>query len=177
MLNKLVNIVLFQTGWFVSVLGAAHGQPWLGPLAAVPIVGVFMWQSLDRWDALRLVLFVGCVGAVLDSVLGYVGLFLYRENLPAPWVCPPWLFALWLIFATTLRLSLSWLIGRNGLTALLGGIFGPVSYYAGAALGAFSFGNTLVHALAIVGFLRALLLPLLLRFASQNSRVSCGPSR
>ena len=28
----LRNLLAFQACWFTSVLGAAHGMPWLGPL-------------------------------------------------------------------------------------------------------------------------------------------------
>jgi len=41
-----------------------------------------------------------------------------------------------MIFATTLNASLGWLAGRYRLAAALGAICGPVSYVAGARLGA-----------------------------------------
>ena len=169
MLTLAVNVGAFQLGWVACVFGAASGRPWLGPLAAIPVVGVHLWQSSDRWGALRKVLLLGGLGAGLDSALGYAGIFLYRDSLLTPWFCPPWLVALWLIFATTLRQSLGWLAARDGLAALLGGIFGPASYYAGGALGALGFGVAHARALAVVGALWALLLPLLLRLASNWS--------
>lgn len=79
-------------------------------------------------------------GAIVDSVLGYLGILLFRDSLIASWLCPPWLIALWLIFATTFQSSLSWLAGRYWIAAVSGGIFGPVSYYAGQALGALTGG-------------------------------------
>ena len=48
-----------------------------------------------------------------------------------------------MIFATTLRSSLSWLAGRYWIAAVLGGIFGPVSYYARQEFGSLSLGLNL----------------------------------
>jgi hypothetical protein len=44
-----------------------------------------------------------------------------------------------MIFATTLNGSMSWLAGRYRLAAVLGAICGPISYAAGARLGAIEF--------------------------------------
>jgi hypothetical protein len=172
MLSKVLNIVFFQIGWFACVLGAAHGYPWVGPLMAVPIVGFYLWQEADRQKALRVVLFVGCLGTVLDSVLSYAGILLFRDSLTVAWVCPPWLAALWAMFATTLRSSLAWLAERMGLAALLGGIVGPVSYYAGSALGALDLGLDRVGALTVLCILWAGILPLSVRWVADEKAVT-----
>ena len=44
-----------------------------------------------------------------------------------------------MVFATTLNASMFWLAGRYRLAAVLGAICGPVSYVAGARLGAIEF--------------------------------------
>ena len=79
-------------------------------------------------------------GAIVDSVLGYLGILIFRDSLIASWLCPPWLIALWMIFATTFQSSLSWRAGRYWIAAVSGGIFVPVSYYAGQALDALTGG-------------------------------------
>jgi len=40
------------------------------------------------------------------------------------------------LFATTLNVSLNWLHGRWLLAVVLGGVSGPLAYWAGARLGA-----------------------------------------
>ena len=42
MASKLLNLALYQTGWFCCVLGAAQNHPWL---SAVDF-GVPAWRSL-----------------------------------------------------------------------------------------------------------------------------------
>ncbi len=78
----------------------------------------------------------GVVGLVLDSALSASGVFTFLTNQPGVWVSPPWMVSLWMNFAATLGSSLGWLQGRPLLAALFGGLGGPLSYWAGARLGA-----------------------------------------
>ncbi|MEQ1563100.1 MAG: DUF2878 family protein [Nitrospiraceae bacterium] len=75
---------------------------------------------------------------------------------------PPWLTALWMAFATTLKSSLGWLEGRYAAAAIAGGIFGPLSYYGGHAAGALRVRGDLVDGLLVLTVLWAVLLPGLL---------------
>ena len=34
-MSVLANFLVFQAGWFATVLGAANGAPWLGPVAVL----------------------------------------------------------------------------------------------------------------------------------------------
>ena len=49
---------------------------------------------------------------------------------------PHWIVAMWVLFASTLNVSLRWLRGRWALATLLGAVAGPLAYYGGAGLGA-----------------------------------------
>lgn len=168
MLSRTANFVAFQIGWFACVLGAAYGRPWLGPVVVSMLLAIHIRNVPDRWAAFCLVLVVALIGFVVDSLLGYVGLLLYRDSLLVLWLCPPWLLALWLIFATTLQHSLSWLVGRYGLAALLGAVFGPVSYYAGQQLGALQLGGSVPVTVSILAAVWATLLPLLLLWSGRK---------
>ena len=52
-MKNLINIVAFQGVWFTSVLGAAHGRPWLGALAFVPFLAWQLRSSSDPGYDLR----------------------------------------------------------------------------------------------------------------------------
>jgi hypothetical protein len=52
---------------------------------------------------------------------------------------PHWMVALWMMFATTLNVSLAWMKRSLLLAAALGATGGPLAYWAGAALGGLSF--------------------------------------
>jgi len=89
---------------------------------------------------------------------------------------------MWMLFATTLNVSLRWLQPRLGLAALLGMIAGPLAYYAGARLGGVSF-SAPAAALCAVAAVWTLVLPMLLIIASRcrgpagTVRAGCAPDR
>jgi hypothetical protein len=73
---------------------------------------------------------------------------------------------MWMLFATTLNVSLRWL-RRYPLAAIaLGAIGGPLAYWAGARLGAMEFAAP-VAATAALAFGWALLTPLLVWLAQR----------
>jgi hypothetical protein len=99
------------------------------------------------------------VGTVIDSLHAAWGVVSFHVNQPFPWICPLWMSALWMIFATTLRGALSWLAGRYGLAFLLGAMAGPGSYYAGARLGAIGLNENLAFSLTVLAGVWAMALP------------------
>jgi len=67
-----------------------------------------------------------------------------------------------MLFASTLNGSMSWLGARYGVGAVLGAICGPVSYWAGARLGAIELPDSRLWSLAGVGASWAFAMPALL---------------
>lgn len=134
--HTVLNIVMSNLGWFACVGGAAHQRPLLGPLVMLLVLGVHFFLMPNAAREARLLVAAGLLGFSLDTAQAAVGAFAFHGTGLATWVSPPWMVALWLNLATTLRTSLSWLTGRYVLAVLLGVIGGPLSYYAGAQLGA-----------------------------------------
>ncbi len=165
MLKRLLNAIGFQLGWAACVIGAAKDVPWAGPAVAMLLLAMHGLLVPIPKASLSFVVAVGAAGCVLDSLLGFLGILNFRDGLGPGWFCPPWLLALWLLFATTPELSLRWLKGRSGLAALLGGIFGPLSYCAGQALGAITVGEPLSISVAILAVVWMGVMPLLVRLS------------
>jgi hypothetical protein len=164
----LVNFALAEVGWFAAVAGAAAGRPWLGPFVAVGVIAVHLIVARGRAGEWLLLVVSGLVGLVLDGLLKATGVIAYAADLaPAPWLAPVWIVALWLLFATMLNESLAWLQGRPALAAVLGAIFGPLSYLAGARLGAARFPRSTAVAMVALALIWGVALPLLLRVASR----------
>jgi hypothetical protein len=135
----LLNFIAFQAGWFACVLGAAHGWPWSGTAAALAVVGLHAGRAARPRAELALAALAMAGGAVWDSGLALSGWLQYASAPAAsPWthLAPPWIVAMWALFATTLNVTLRWLRGRWLLAALLGAVAGPLSYLAGVRLGA-----------------------------------------
>lgn len=130
------NILQFQIAWFACVLGAAQGRPALGAGAALGLTVLHIALSGRVRRELAIVLFAAALGFVLDSALVQLELVSFPVGTVVTGTSPYWMVALWMSFATTLNVSLSWLGRRRALAALLGGVGGPAAYSAGAALGA-----------------------------------------
>ena len=160
----LANIVVFQAGWFACVLGAARGAPWLGPLGGGLIVAGWVLVAPRPRALALLVALTGIVGLCWDSWLTVAGLIGYAPGPLTPPLAPLWILALWLLFATTLHISLRWLQARLPLAALCGALAAPLSYYAAARMGAVTL-LQVQPALWAEAAGWALLLPLLLSLA------------
>lgn len=178
----LLNIIAFQIGWFACVLGGAYGWPWLGVLATAAIVALHLGRAArPAAEAVSIVL-SGVLGFVADSLLTGLGLLTFTSGQFHPHLAPYWIVAMWMLFATTLNVSLRWLKPRLGLASLLGTVAGPLAYYGGAKLGGVSFANPLASLLAVAG-VWTLAMPLLLVIANrwngmaETDRATAAPGR
>jgi hypothetical protein len=147
----LLNIIAFQIGWFACVLGGAHGWPWLGVVVTAAAVALHLYRApRPRMEAM-LIGVSGLLGFIADSLLTGIGLLRFPSGQLHAQLAPYWMVAMWMLFATTLNISLGWLKPRLGLAALLGMIAGPLAYYGGAKLGGVSFVNPLSSLVAVAG--------------------------
>jgi len=136
--KTLADVAAFQACWWACVAGAAHGRPWLGPA----VVAAYLAGHLALGRARRgLVALAGVsllAGLALDGTLSAARLVQFPAAVSGPWppAPPPWMLALWVALAATLRGSLAWLAGRPGLAAAVGAVAGPAAYVAGENVGA-----------------------------------------
>jgi hypothetical protein len=172
-MNVLVNAIAFQAGWFATVLGAANGMPWLGPVAVLLVGGLHLRSSRRPAIELRLLMIAMALGLMFDSLLLATGWITYPNGFWAPGLAPYWIVALWALFATTLNVSLRWLRGRDALAIVFGAVGGPLSYLAGARLGAMSFLDAVPALIALaVGW--GALMPFLTRLAARLDGARAG---
>ena len=161
MIRRIVNVIVFQSAWFATVLGAANHMPWLG-VVVVPIALALHLTLSPNWrPELMLALAAAVTGFFIDSVLIAAGAFS-----PIPYVLTLpfsslWMVMLWINLATTMNVSMAWLRGRYALGTVFGAIGGPMAYYSGAKLGAMTHipGTT---GLIGIGIAWAIAFPLLL---------------
>lgn len=135
---KVVNFILFHAAWLMCVIGAARGHLLLGPAAAVIVAAIHLALSGHRRRELNLLMCAVALGTVLDSLMVAIGILEFN-GASSWWPCPPWIMGLWLVFATTINSSLSWLRKRLSWALVFGAIGGPLAYYAGLRLGALTF--------------------------------------
>jgi hypothetical protein len=137
----MVNFLAFQAGWFSCVLGAANGYPMVGPIAVLVAVSLHLALACKPRRELVLILLAAVIGALFDTLLLQTGWLTYANGMLWAGTAPYWIVAMWLLFATTLNVSLRWLRQSYVAAAILGLIGGPLSYYGGAKLGGLTFVN------------------------------------
>lgn len=135
----LVNVVGFQAGWFGCVLGAANGYPLIGPAVVLIVIGLHLASVARPAPELTLMLAAASLGAFFDSVLVQTGWLSYPTGTIWPGTAPYWIVAMWVLFATTLNVSMRWLRGRPLTAIAFGAVGGPLSYLGGARLGGLTF--------------------------------------
>jgi hypothetical protein len=131
--------VLGQAGWFACVLGAARGTTYPGITLVILLMVLHVLRVERPLAEVKLLATVMVMGGAWESALIYFGLLAYPHSTVTYGVAPLWLFALWGLFAAQVNTTYRWLKGRILTSALLGAFAGPVSFHAGAALGALRF--------------------------------------
>lgn len=163
--TKLLNVTIYQVGWFCCVLGAAWGFPIAGALCALLLAGLHLLLAVCRKNEALLMLAACLLGILIDSLQQALGLFSFTRDPVWPFWLPLWVVVIWAQFATLLRYALHWLTGRYGLAAVLGGLGGPLAYWGGIRLGAASFGDKPILTIMTLSLVWALVTPLLCRLS------------
>lgn len=121
----LFNLIAFNCSWLGLVL---FGN------VAIPFVLLWLfihvYLSKNYLAELKLILSVTVIGVCLDSLLTSFGVFTFSDSLLLPF----WLIVLWSAFAGTIAHSLNFLTANKRLQFVIGFIFPPFSYLAGASL-------------------------------------------
>lgn len=176
-LSKIINVVLYQGGWFSCILGAKLGFPISGAVAALSLLVVHVLLADARKAEIQLILLTCLLGVVVDSLQQAAGLLTFKTDPGWPLWLPLWLFVIWAQFASLLRFALNWLAGRYLLGALFGAFGGPLAYWGGIHLGAATFGDSPQLTLASLAVVWALVMLLLLwvrqRLRSGEGRYRC----
>jgi hypothetical protein len=156
--RAVVDLVLYQGGWLLCVLGTASGRQWAGPAYAVFALLVHLAIVPHPGRTALAIALVGAFGFAADGLWTALGLLTFPDQeLLLGWL-PPWMLALWVMFAFLLDSALGWLRGRAALAAALGLVLGPAAYLGGASLGALEMHG--VGATLAVGVTWAVAMPL-----------------
>lgn len=167
--QQIIGGVVFLIGVISCYQGALRGIPWLGPLVVLVIAVVHFALEKDRWPEIQLVLAVGIVAFIMESVLIVTSVYTVNPKtrwvIPAP-LCPAWLLALWINFGIKLKEYLPRMKGKHIASAITGLVFGLIIFYNAAKMGILSLMQDVVS-LAIIAILWAILVPVLFQLASK----------
>jgi len=172
----ILNVLAAQIGWFGSVFGGAHQMPWIGLIAALAALSIHFFYARRPAEELILILSCAAIGAIFDSALVTAGWVGYYSGQFSDVMAPYWIITMWMLFATTLNVSMRWLRGRAMLAAIFGFIGGPLAYIGGEKLGGIDLVNQFA-ALAALGIGWAVMMPILVRLAETFDGMSETPAR
>lgn len=136
--SKVLNILLYQSGWFAIVIGVANEHVVPGVAIATALLAVHCLLTTDLKHEVMLVTACVLVGLTVDSTLISVGAIEFSTSASLKVLPPLWLSLMWAQFGSTLNYSLRWLGGSLFIAAVFGFIGGPLAYLGGEALGAVS---------------------------------------
>ena len=165
-MRLFLNALGFQTAWWACIAGVGHGLEIPALLYGLTLAGLHTAYAPKPSQEIKLAAVALAIGVAIDTVLQAASVIdFYGWSLA--FFSPFWLWLLWVLFAMTLNASLSFLQTKPlWLSALAGLVFGPLTYYAGAQLGAAYFDGSFIHtaALALVWMIA---LPFLVYMAQQ----------
>jgi hypothetical protein len=169
-LRYFLHGLLFQLAWFAAVLAAARGWVLLSALAPLAVAALGLWQAEDRRPELKLIGIAVLVSLVGDSLVLAMGRSVFAAHWPISWLPPLWVIALWMGFATLANTALRWFRDHLLLVGVLGAVFGPLTYYGGAELGAGRMGEPFWPHVAMLAVLWGAAAPFLLWLAKSWER-------
>jgi hypothetical protein len=154
------NALGFQAAWWLSVVGIVMGYPFLGPLVMTLYLVADHYSFTKGRSETLLILSAMLIGTIADTIFSITGLLSYAGGYSfAPVLAPLWITAMWGGFAATLNHSLGWLKKRAPLAFLMGAVFGPLSYMAGAKFDAILFNQSTTVTIIILGVFWGLAIP------------------
>jgi hypothetical protein len=139
---RLLYLLLGQAGWLICVLSAAGGSGWGGVLFVALLLAGHLASTTNRSGEAAFVAIVTLAGWVWESVVLRTGWLAYPNGMLLAGYAPYWMAGLWALFALQINPLFSWLRTHRALAALCGAVGDPLSFRAGAALGAIRFIDT-----------------------------------
>ena len=159
--RRLVNFAVYEAAWFACIFGVAHGRPLWGTAAVGAAIAWHVAISARPAAELALIVILCAIGLVAESLVVAQGNVAYPAGQPVAWLAPYWLVALWGEFGIALNVTLRWLKRKPWLAALLGAVFGPLSFMGGVRMGGARFVDE-PAALVTLVLMWAVLMPLVM---------------
>jgi hypothetical protein len=166
-----LNALIFQVCWWLCVLSVKNNFEITALLVCALLSAIQLLRSQHQSKDLKLLALALPAGILLDTLFQQLGMIdFYGWSLGS--LSPFWLWMIWIQFLLTIHHSLQFLKNLSwALVALLGFIFGPVSYISGATLGAASNNFTLSQT-AVLALTWAVILPSVIFLSKSTEKIT-----
>jgi hypothetical protein len=138
--NNIFNLIGFKITWIACVMGELYINSFVGLIVGGIYLFIFFYFERYKKRAFNIILIFSISGYIFDSFLSYSGLYRINSDINFLFL-PIWFLVLWPSFSSLLVNLFSFLKNNLIISILLGAIFGPLSYYAGIAIGLVTFIN------------------------------------
>ena len=160
--HRLAAFVIFDFVWLAAVLGRSD---WLW-VTALLILGMFAATPKLLWRQRQTLFFLVVLGCLAEFATVYFGVIRYEGSA----LIPLWLILLWVGFSGMALVVFDYLHRRYLIAAILGAIFGPVTYFAGERLGAAELLVPFFTAIVVYSAFWAVMMVVIARFVVPSTR-------
>lgn len=143
--KNVFTILGFKTVWLGCILGEIYINSLFGFFLGSIFLILFIFSIDKKLSAIKIIFFFSLIGYLFDSFLSFFGFYIVNAQINFLFL-PIWFLILWPSFCCLFIHVLVFLKNKNLLSAILGLIFGPLTYYAGVSSG-------LASASGIIAFL------------------------
>ena len=159
-IKNIINIIGFNIGWWACVLGAANDLTYLGPVIMILFLIVHYYLFVSDIKEIYLVLIIGTIGTIIDSLLFLSGSFIYAGAYSNQiLIAPMWITAMWMGFSATVNHSMSWLKDKWLIMVICGIVFGPAAFFTGEKFGAIEFHLSALFSVLVIAIVYGILMP------------------
>jgi hypothetical protein len=160
---KIIAFVWFHFAWFACVYLGLKGLSLVS--LALPIVSFFLLSRIETLtkNKLKKLFLLAAIGIVFDFLAIRLEWITFPQH---EGLFPYWLLSMWLLFVAILPLT-EFMKNQLLVAAILGAIFGPLSYYSGNALGVLFMSGTIT--LIAYALFWSIYFPLSLKFLKGSS--------
>ena len=148
-MKNLINFIIFQSLWLLSVISAAKGSAYVGVLAISIAAASYLWRSQNRLATLKFYSFAISLGFVVDTLLIQLNTITIRPIEMS--ISPLFMVALWINFILTFNYSLHWIHRSLILGIVLAMLGAPLAYITGEKLAAIYVNSPLLYSLPVIG--------------------------
>lgn len=135
--QSVALIIWFYLGWFGCIyFGQWQISNWSFVFPFLPMIYLYL-SKLISTRQLVFLFASSLLGIGFDSAAYFFQLIQFPNQTAT--MIPTWLMAIWFLFATVFPLSHRVFKAKLILAAILGAVFGPLSYYSGEAFQALAF--------------------------------------
>tara|TARA_B110000014_G_C20123980_1_gene597236 strand:+ start:4282 stop:4800 length:519 start_codon:yes stop_codon:yes gene_type:complete len=148
---KIYDFFGFKICWLLCAFCTQWEQPYLGPIATLIFILIHLFIVKFKARDIKIIILAIMCGIIFDSSFSFFNIITYQGGILTNYnLAPLWILSMWGGFSLTMLYTLESIKEKYFISALLGGLGGPLSYSAGVGIGSLSIQSNLSYLLLAV---------------------------